>query len=100
MTHQQATRRIEIKNRQGLHARPADAFVKLANQFQSEIEIERDTLRVSGKSILDLLTLVAEQGVQLTIIANGPDAEAAVDALAALVDSFVEEDEQPDTQPD
>lgn len=100
MTHQHATRRIVIKNQQGLHARPADAFVKLANQYQSNIEIERDALRVNGKSILDLLTLIAEQGVQLTIIADGPDAEVAADALAALVDTFVEEDEQPDIQPD
>jgi len=90
------TKSVVIANKQGLHARPADMFVKTAQNFQSQIEIERDGLRVSGKSILDLLTLAAEQGTELKIIVIGPDAENAANALVAVVERFVEEDGEDD----
>jgi phosphocarrier protein HPr len=79
------TRVVVVTNPQGLHARPADAFVKLASQYESRIEIIRDGERVDGKSILAILTLAAVEGTQLQIEATGPDAQAALDALSELV---------------
>jgi len=73
--------RVLVANPQGLHARPADMFVKLAMQFQSTIEVIKDRERVDGKSILSILTLAAGQGEELQIEAKGPDAEEAVRAL-------------------
>ena len=78
-------RTVVVTNPQGLHARPADMFVKLASQYQSKIEVIKDGERVDGKSILAILTLAAVEGTQLEIEATGPDAEAALDALAELV---------------
>jgi phosphocarrier protein HPr len=81
------TRVIVIRNTQGLHARPADLFARLAKQFQSRIELVRDDRRVEASSIIDLLTLGAAQGTELILEAEGDDAEAAVEALAKLVES-------------
>jgi len=78
-------RKVRIQNRQGLHARPAGELVKIAVRFQSEIHLSKDGLRVNGKSIMGVLMLAAEQGSELTIEADGPDAGAAVAALEALV---------------
>ncbi|HEX2477341.1 MAG TPA: HPr family phosphocarrier protein [Lacipirellulaceae bacterium] len=82
-----ATRVIVIRNSQGLHARPADMFARLARQFQSRIELVREGRRVEAVSIMDLLTLGAAQGTELILEAEGPDAEEAVEALAKLVES-------------
>jgi phosphotransferase system HPr (HPr) family protein len=87
MHEQVVSRTVVIQGRQGLHARPADLFVKLANRFQCQIEVVKAGERVDGKSILAILTLAAEQGTALTLQATGPDAEAALDALAELVES-------------
>lgn len=92
MAEHTVSRTVVIPNRQGFHARPADQFVKLANQFSAQIEIQRETLRVNGKSILDLLTLAAEQGTELILHATGDDATEAAEALAGLVERFHEED--------
>jgi phosphotransferase system HPr (HPr) family protein len=62
-------------------------FVRLAKQFQSRIELIRDTHRVEASSIMDLLTLGAAKGTKLVLEAEGPDAQEAVDALARLVES-------------
>jgi phosphocarrier protein HPr len=87
------TRVIVIKNVQGMHARPAEMFARRALQFQSRIDLVLESQRVDGKSILHLLTLGARQGTQLVIEAEGPDAEAAVEALAELVEhEFPRED--------
>jgi phosphotransferase system HPr (HPr) family protein len=83
----QITRVIVIRNTQGLHARPADMFARLARQFQSRIELVRDDRRVEASSIIDLLTLGAAQGTELILVAEGDDAEEAVEALAKLVES-------------
>lgn len=80
-----AFRTVVVGNPQGLHARPADLFVKLASRYQSIIEVIKDGERVDGKSILAILTLAAVQGTQLRIEATGPDADAALNALADLV---------------
>jgi phosphocarrier protein HPr len=83
--HQVACRQVEILNALGLHLRPADKFVRLAQQYRSEIRVRHEGKDTNGKSILDLTTLAAECGTILEVEARGPDAEAAVDALAELV---------------
>lgn len=88
-----AEKNVVISNPQGLHARPAELFARLALQFDSEIEVIRDSHRVDAKSILHVLTLGAAQGTELTLQAQGDDAEAALDALARLVESDFATDE-------
>jgi phosphotransferase system HPr (HPr) family protein len=80
------TRVIVIKNTQGLHARPAEMFVRLDQQFRSRIVLARETHRVEAKNIMDLLTLGAAQGTELVLEADGDDAHQAVEALAKLVE--------------
>lgn len=81
-----ALRPVTVVNPQGFHARPAALFVKLASSFQATVEILRGNEAINGKSILDLLTLGAGNGTTLTLRATGADAEAAVDALAQLIE--------------
>ena len=80
-----------INNKLGLHARPAALFVKVSNRFESEIWVEKDDEQVNGKSIMGVLTLAAEFGSELTVRAEGTDAEDAVTALAALIGRGFEE---------
>jgi phosphocarrier protein HPr len=80
-----AERSVQIVNKHGLHARPAAEMVKAASRFASDITIARDDLEVNGKSIMGVMMLAAEYGASITLRAAGPDAEQAVDALAALV---------------
>ena len=80
-------RELLIQNQTGLHARPAAAFVKMANSYRSEIIVRKGEDIVNGKSIIALLTLAASNGTKLVIEATGEDAEMAVDAIQALVDS-------------
>ena len=93
MTEYKATRCVVLNNPQGLHLRPAEIFVKRAIQFQSKIEVVKENLRVDGKSILNIITLVATEGTPLVLEATGPDAEAAIQALAELIErNFAEND--------
>ncbi len=78
---------LHIKNRNGLHARPAAMFVKASNRFQSEIWVEKDGERVNGKSIMGLMMLAAGQGSALEVFAEGPDCEDVLTELARLVES-------------
>lgn len=78
-------RAVSITNPLGLHARPAAQFVKLASTFQAEVHLEKDGMAVNGKSIMGVMMLAAECGATVRIRATGPDAEAAVAALVALV---------------
>ena len=83
---QTATKRVKIQNIKGLHARATATFVKLAETFQSEIMVSKaNGTPMSGKSIMGLLMLAAPLGDTLKITATGPDADKAVQALAALV---------------
>jgi len=84
MSEPVASKTITIVNPHGLHARPADLFVRLATRFRSTVDIIKGPLQVDGKSILQILTLNAPFGTELTIVAEGPDAEEAVEALAEL----------------
>ncbi len=74
-----------VANRLGLHARPAAELVKTATRFESEIQIAKDEVWVNAKSILGLMTLAAERGSELSIKADGRDADAAVAAIAELI---------------
>jgi phosphocarrier protein len=88
---QRTERTLKICNRLGMHARAAVKFVQLANRFRSEVSVSKDGSSVNGKSIMGILTLVAACGKQITVSAEGPDSEEAVDSLAALVaDGFGE----------
>jgi phosphocarrier protein HPr len=78
-------RSVTIANKNGLHARPAAEIVKLASKYKSDIAIVRDDLEVNGKSIMGVMMLAAECGSTLVLRAEGPDAEQALDALAALI---------------
>jgi phosphotransferase system HPr (HPr) family protein len=87
-------KRVTIVNPQGLHARPADMFVRLAKRYEAEVQIGKDNQYVDGKSILSILTLAAEQGTELVIGAKGTDADEAATALAELVEAGFAEDTQ------
>ena len=83
---------IEVINSLGLHARPAAQFVKIASLSKSEVFIEKDGIRINGKSIMGVMMLAAEQGSKLTIIADGPDEAEVVDDLIELFkNKFYEE---------
>jgi phosphocarrier protein len=81
-----------IRNRLGLHARPAAEFVMLASGFDSEIWVEKEGLEVNGKSIMGVMMLAAEAGSEILIRALGPDAESAVQSLATLVRNGFDEE--------
>jgi phosphocarrier protein len=75
---------VPVVNALGLHARAAARFVKLASTFRSQIRVTRGSRTTDGKSILGLLLLAAARGATLGISAEGPDEQAAVDALCSL----------------
>ena len=81
-----------ITNKFGLHARPAAQLVKLANTFESEIYVEKDSEQVNGKSIMGLMMLAAGHGSVITVSAEGPDEEAAIAAVEELVESGFREE--------
>ncbi len=85
-------RRMEIVNRNGLHARPAAEFVKMTGRFTSEITVTNGDMSVNGKSIMGVMTLAAECGTVLTVRATGDDAEAAIVAVEKLVARGFEEE--------
>ncbi len=79
------TKNIEIKNTEGLHARPATYFIQKANSFRSSIWVENSDRRANAKSLLGVLSLGISQGDIITILAEGPDEESAVEGLVDLV---------------
>ena len=76
---------VEILNERGLHARASAKFVKLASEFDAEVTVSRDEQRVDARSIMGLMMLAAGPGCRIDIVAEGPDAKAAVEALADLI---------------
>lgn len=76
-----------VNNQVGLHARPATFFIQKANEFKCSIWMEKDERRVNAKSLLGVLSLGIIKGTAVTIIAEGPDEQEAVDSLAALINS-------------
>lgn len=89
---QTSTARATVVNGLGLHARPAMEFVDLAVTFSSEIRVRKEDVEVDGKSIMQMMMLAAGKGAELVITAEGVDADTAVKALKALVDSGFHED--------
>lgn len=79
------SRTVGIVNKRGLHVRAAARFASLAATFASQINVRRGELMANGKSIMGLMMLAAPQGTEITIQAEGPDAEQAIEALGALV---------------
>lgn len=89
-----ASRKVIIKNKLGLHARPAMMFVETASKYQAEVSVCRtdQSEPVDGRSIMQMMMLAATEGTQLEISATGEDAENAVEALVDLVKSNFQED--------
>jgi phosphocarrier protein len=78
-------REFKLLNQYGLHARPAALFVKTASRHDAEVTVEKDGNRVSGKSIMGLMTLQASCGSALKVTAAGADAEQVLDELGELI---------------
>jgi len=76
---------VTILNTLGMHARPAMSFVDTANGFKCNVTIRKGAQAVDGKSIMQVMMLAATQGTKLVVEADGPDADAAIEALKALV---------------
>ena len=81
-----------IKNRLGMHLRPAQRFVQTVLAFACDVHVLKDGQRVNAKSIMGLLTLAAGKGTLIQVVCDGDDAQDALDAVRALVDSGFEED--------
>ncbi|MFA5570794.1 MAG: HPr family phosphocarrier protein [Sphaerochaetaceae bacterium] len=77
-------REVEVLNRAGIHARPAALIVKIANQFESHLYIEKDRMKINGKSIMGIITLGAAYKSKLTISTEGVDEVEAADAIEQL----------------
>jgi len=86
------SRSVTVVNQLGMHARAAAKFVHLASRYESHVRVAREMRQMDGKSIMGILLLAAACGSVITISADGPDERAAVDALAALVQSGFDED--------
>lgn len=84
-------RTVIIKNRQGLHARPAALFVQIANKFDSDVTVSKGKTKVNGKSIMGIMMLEAGKGSRVTIITKGEDAEQAITELENLLLSDIED---------
>ncbi len=76
-----------VNNQVGLHARPATFFIQKANEFKSSVWVEKDERRVNAKSLLGVLSLGIVKDTPIKLIADGPDEEAAVNALVELINS-------------
>jgi phosphocarrier protein HPr len=77
-------REVEVMNRAGIHARPAALIVKVANQFSSNLYMEKDRMKINGKSIMGIITLGAAYKSKLTILTEGSDEDEAADAIERL----------------
>ena len=89
---QTAKAKVTIRNKLGLHARPAMAFVDAASGFGCDVRVSKGTQSVDGKSIMQMMMLAATQGTQLQIVAAGQDAQKAIQTLTALVERRFDED--------
>lgn len=77
-------REVEVLNRAGIHARPAALIVKVANKFTSNLYMEKDRMKINGKSIMGIITLGASYKSRLIITTDGPDEEEAAQAIERL----------------
>lgn len=81
------SKEVIVQNQVGLHARPATFFIQKANEFKSNIWIEKDERRVNAKSLLGVLSLGITRGTNISIVADGIDEEIAVSSLVELISS-------------
>ncbi|MBE6643189.1 MAG: HPr family phosphocarrier protein [Clostridia bacterium] len=81
------SREVLISNNIGLHARPATFFIQKANSFKCSVWVEKEERRVNAKSLLGVLSLGIVKGMTITVIADGPDENEAVDGLIELVNT-------------
>lgn len=81
------TKTFVVTSKNGLHIRPAEQLARLANRFAAQIGLIHESQRVDAKSIMEMLTLGAREGASVVIEARGIDAQEAVDAILALVQS-------------
>jgi phosphocarrier protein HPr len=86
-------RKIEVKNKLGIHARAAALLVQTANRFSAQISISKDGQAADARSIMGVLTLAATQGSKIQVEAVGDDAEQAIKAIEKLVDKRFNENE-------
>ena len=86
------SRSVTVVNQLGMHARAAAKFVHLATRYQARVRVGRHGREMDGKSIMGILLLAAAKGSVITITTDGADEQAAVEALAALVESGFDED--------
>jgi len=84
---------VTIVNRLGLHARAASRLVNCASAYTSDVRLVRGTRAINAKSIMGVLTLAAATGTELVIEADGPDEDAAIEAIATLIDDRFGEDQ-------
>ncbi len=87
-----AVREFTIKNRLGIHARPAAKLAKTANEFESAIRLMKDGLEVNAKSIMGIMMLAAAQGNVIEVEAEGPDEDEAMRALGDLIENKFDEE--------
>ena len=83
---------VTIKNRAGIHARPAALLVETAGKFASNIFLEKDGEQINGKSVMGILTLAATYNAPIKIIAEGSDEEEAVRTISRLFENKFEEE--------
>ena len=81
------TRDLVLRNKYGMHVRPAGLFAKVASRYRSDVMVVKDNNAVSGKSIMALMTLEAVCGSKLKVTASGPDAGQVLDELEQLVEN-------------
>jgi len=81
------TRTVTVVNRKGLHARPSGMISRLACAHDAKVTVSHGGHSADARSIMDLLLLIAPMGSDLRLVAEGPEAEKAIDAIAALVES-------------
>ncbi|MDE2829522.1 MAG: HPr family phosphocarrier protein [Gemmatimonadota bacterium] len=80
-------RRATVKNKLGIHARPAALLVQAAAKFTSEITLEKDGLAINGKSIMGVMMLAAEVGSVITVRVEGEDSCTALDHIVEMIES-------------
>jgi len=78
-------KKLIIKNKQGLHARPAALFVQIANKYESDVTVRKGNEKVNGKSIMGLMTLAAGKGSNVILKITGPDAKEAMQELETVI---------------
>ena len=80
-------KKVTVQNQVGLHARPATFFIQKANESKSTVWVERDERRVNSKSLLGVLSLGIVGGVEIRVIADGPDEKEAVEVLIKMIEA-------------